>query len=268
MPRMTATFIVRGAARPVHVRFLRDTVCGVLALVAVGCSKPSAVGQEPAGQSSTASAPEAAEVASPSGAAAADPAAASAATAASAASAQQGAQIGQAAPDFSLPDLDGKQVSLSQFKGKPVVLEWFNPGCPFVRNSHTKGSLKTTAATEAGKGVAWLAINSGAPGKQGAGADASRKAASEFGMQHPVLLDESGSVGKLYGAERTPHMYVINAEGVLVYRGAIDNSPDGEGQSPEGGKLVNYVTTALDSVRSGGAVAMAETKAYGCSVKY
>jgi peroxiredoxin len=260
MPRMKAKSISGGASRPVYVRFLRDTLCGLVALTALACSKPSAVGQEPAA-SGAAAAPEAAEAASPKAAApaTAEPAAASAA---------QTAQIGQPAPDFSLPDLDGKQVSLSQFKGKPVVLEWFNPGCPFVRNSHTKGSLKTTAATETAKGVAWLAINSGAPGKQGAGAEASRKGASEFGMQHPVLLDESGSVGKLYGAERTPHVYVINAEGVLVYRGAIDNSPDGEGQSPEGGKLVNYVTTALDSLRSGGAVAMAETKAYGCTVKY
>jgi peroxiredoxin len=261
MPRMKTKSISGGASRPVYVRFLRDTLCGLVALTALGCSKPSAVGQEPA--ASGAAAPEAAEVASAKAAApaAADPAAA-------AASAPQSAQIGQPAPDFSLPDLDGKQVSLSQFKGKPVVLEWFNPGCPFVRNSHTKGSLKTTAATETAKGVAWLAINSGAPGKQGAGAEASRKGASEFAMQHPVLLDESGSVGKLYGAERTPHIYVINPEGVLVYRGAVDNSPDGEGQSPEGGKLVNYVTTALESVRSGAALAMAETKAYGCSVKY
>ena len=255
MPRMTALFISGGATRPVSVRFLRDTFCGLLALAALGCSKPSAVGQEPA---ATSAAPAPVEGA----AAAADPAAASAA------SAQQGARIGQAAPEFSLPDLDGKQVSLAQFKGKPVVLEWFNPGCPFVRASHTKGSLKTTAATESAKGVTWLAINSGGPGKQGAGAEASRKGTTEFAMQHPVLLDESGSVGKLYGAERTPELYVINAEGVLVYRGAIDNSPDGEGQSPEGGKLVNYVASALDAVRSGGAVATAETKSYGCSVKY
>jgi peroxiredoxin len=257
MPRMTP-LISSGAARPVSVRFLRDTFCGLLALAALGCSKPSAVGQEPAASSVAPPAP-AAEGAP----AAADPAAASAA------SAQQGAQIGQAAPEFSLPDLDGKQVSLAQFKGKPVVLEWFNPGCPFVRASHTKGSLKTTAATESAKGVTWLAINSGGAGKQGAGAEASRKGTTEFAMQHPVLLDESGSVGKLYGAERTPQMYVINAEGVLVYRGAIDNAPDGEGQSPEGGgKLVNYVASALDAVRTGGAVATAETKPYGCTVKY
>jgi cytochrome oxidase Cu insertion factor (SCO1/SenC/PrrC family) len=178
------------------------------------------------------------------------------------------AQLGAPAPDFTLPDLDGKSVSLSQYRGKVVVLEWFNPGCPFVRASHTVGSLKGLAGKHASDGVVWLAINSGGPGKQGAGVDANRQALTQFGMQHPVLIDESGSVGQLYGAERTPHMYVVNAEGVLVYRGAIDNSPDGEGQSPEGGKLVNYVESAIGAVRTGAKVSPAETKAYGCSVKY
>jgi peroxiredoxin len=178
------------------------------------------------------------------------------------------AEVGKPAPDFTLPDVDGKSVSLAAFKGKPVVLEWFNPGCPFVRASHTAGSLKGLAAEQIAQGVTWLAINSGAPGKQGNGAEATRQGQTTFGMQHPVLLDESGAVGRLYGAERTPQLYVINAEGVLVYRGAIDNSPDGEGQSPEGGKLVNYVASALQAVRTGGAVEPAETKPYGCTVKY
>jgi peroxiredoxin len=225
---------------------------GAAALLALGllaCGKPSAVSQEPA-QPPTASAIAPADA----------PGAAAAAA--------QPAQIGQPAPDFTLPDLDGKQVSLSQFKGKPVVLEWFNPGCPFVRNSHTVGSLKGYAQTETAQGVTWLAINSGGPGKQGNGIDATRKGQTDFAMQHPVLLDEAGTVGHLYGAERTPHLYVINPEGVLVYRGAIDNSPDGEGQSPEGGKLVNYVASALQAVRANGKVDPAETKAYGCSVKY
>lgn len=190
------------------------------------------------------------------------------AAAAAPAAAPTPAQVGAPAPDFTLTDLDGKSVSLSQYRGKVVVLEWFNPGCPFVRASHTVGSLKGLASKHASDDVVWLAINSGGPGKQGAGADANRQALTQLGMQHPVLLDESGSVGQLYGAERTPHMYVVNAEGVLVYRGAIDNSPDGEGQSPEGGKLVNYVDSAIGAVRSGAKVTPAETKAYGCSVKY
>ena len=116
--------------------------------------------------------------------------------------------------------------------------------------------------------MVWLAINSGAPGKQGAGADKSRAGKESFGLEHPILIDESGAVGRLYGAERTPHLYVIDTKGVLVYRGAVDNSPDGVGESPSDGKLTSYVDEAVGAVRGGKAVAVAETKAYGCSVKY
>lgn len=178
------------------------------------------------------------------------------------------AKIGAPAPDFTLTDTEGKTVKLSDFRGKTVVLEWFNPGCPFVQKSHTKGSLVDTAAKHTKNGVVWLAINSGAPGKQGHGVEANRAAKQEFKMDHPVLLDETGAVGKAYGAKRTPHMYVIDKNGVLVYAGAIDNSPDGEGESPSDGKLVNYVEAALDDLAAGRAVAKAETEAYGCSVKY
>lgn len=178
------------------------------------------------------------------------------------------AALGQAAPDFTLPDLDGKTLRLSDFRGKTVVLEWFNPGCPFVQKSHTKGSLVDTAARLTKTGVVWLAINSSAPGKQGHGLDVNRKAKEQYGLSHPVLLDESGAVGRLYGATSTPHMYVIDAQGKLVYRGAIDNSPDGEAESPSDGKLVRYVEDAVSAVAAGKPVAVAETKAYGCSVKY
>ena len=178
------------------------------------------------------------------------------------------AKVGSPAPDFELADLDGNKVKLSSFKGKTVVLEWFNPECPFVKKSHAEGSLVNTAARLAQNNVVWLAINSGAPGKQGHGADMNRAAAKAFGMNHPILLDETGAVGKAYGAKRTPHLYVIDPSGVLVYRGAIDNSPDGEGQSPEGGKLVNYVDATLADMGAGRPVAKAETEAYGCSVKY
>jgi peroxiredoxin len=178
------------------------------------------------------------------------------------------AKIGAPAPDFSLTDLDGKQVALSSFRGKTVVLEWFNPGCPFVKASHTKGSLVDTAARHAKAGVVWLAINSGAPGKQGHGVEANREGQQRFKLEHPVLLDESGRVGRQYAAAHTPHLYVIDKEGVLVYRGAIDNSPDGEGESPSGGKLVNYVDAALSDIAAARPVATPETEAYGCSVKY
>jgi len=180
----------------------------------------------------------------------------------------QAAQIGKPAPDFSLADLDGNQVQLASFKGKTVVLEWFNPGCPFVQRSHTKGSLVDTAARHMHSGVVWLAINSGGPGKQGHGAQASSEAKQRFKMTHPVLLDEDGAVGKAYGAERTPHLFVIDQNGTLVYRGAIDNSPDAEQQSPQGGTLINYVDQALAELAKGQPVSTPQTEAYGCSVKY
>lgn len=178
------------------------------------------------------------------------------------------AEIGKPAPDFTLNDLDGKSVSLASFKGKTVVLEWFNPECPFVKASYNKGSLKGYAESATAKGVVWLGINSGAPGKQGAGVEKNKEGAAAFGIEHPVLLDPTGEVGRKYGATNTPHMYVIGPDGNLVYAGAIDNSPDGEGDSPEGGKLVNYVDEALKALSEGKPVAKPRTQAYGCSVKY
>lgn len=178
------------------------------------------------------------------------------------------AEVGKPAPDFALKDLDGKETRLSAFRGKTVVLEWFNPGCPFVKNAHTKGSLKDAAARHTKNGIVWLAINSGAPGKQGAGLEANRAGVKTFSMPNPVLLDEAGEVGKKYGATNTPHLMIVDPSGNLAYRGAVDNSPDGEGESPSGGKLVSYVDEAIAAVTSGRAPVPAETKAYGCSVKY
>jgi len=178
------------------------------------------------------------------------------------------AVLGKRAPDFTLPDLTGKEVSLAAFKGKTVVLEWFNPGCPFVKNSHTKGSLVDTAQRHTANGVVWLAINSGAAGKQGHDPKLNADTAKQWKLTHPILRDESGTVGKAYGATNTPHMYVIDKTGTVVYAGAIDNSPDGEGQSPTDGKLVNYVDAALAALAAGKPVAVTDTKAYGCGVKY
>lgn|SRR6478735_2030204 len=178
------------------------------------------------------------------------------------------ARIGHPAPSFSLPDLDGHQVSLGDFQGKVVVLEWFNPGCPFVRAAHTKGSLVDAAQRARTAGVVWLAINSGAPGQQGHGVEANREGAKTYGLKHPVLLDEDGKVGHSYGAERTPHLFVIDAQGTLVYAGAADNSPDGEGEAPEGGQIIRYVDQALAELAAKKPVSVAFSKAYGCSVKY
>jgi len=178
------------------------------------------------------------------------------------------ARLGALAPDFELADLDGKRVKLSSFRGKVVVLEWFNPNCPFVKASHTKGSLVDTALRQERSGVVWLGINSAASGRQGYGVAANREGQQQFKLTHPILLDENGQVGHAYGAARTPHMYVIDKGGSLVYRGAIDNSPDGEGESPQGGKLRNYVDAALADLAAGRPVTTPETEAYGCSVKY
>lgn len=178
------------------------------------------------------------------------------------------AEVGKPAPDFTLKSLDGKEVKLSSFKGKTVVLEWFNPGCPYVKRSHGVGSLVDTAQRHTKAGVVWLAINSGAAGKQGADPKDNVEAAKAWKLEHPILLDATGTVGKSYGATNTPHMFVIDKTGKLVYAGAIDNSPDGEGKSPADGKLVNYVDAALEDLAANRAVRTATTKAYGCGVKY
>jgi peroxiredoxin len=178
------------------------------------------------------------------------------------------ADIGKLAPDFTAKDVDGHDVHLADYRGKVVVLEWFNPKCPFVNMSHTKGSLKGTAARHMAEGVVWLGIDSSAPGKQGYDADEIRDGIKRFGLSHPILRDEAGAVGRAYGATNTPHLFVIDKVGTLVYAGAIDNSPDGEGESPQGGPLVNYVDAALTDVAAGRPVRTPRTKAYGCGVKY
>jgi peroxiredoxin len=175
------------------------------------------------------------------------------------------AQLGKPAPDFTLPATDGTTHSLSAYAGKTVVLEWFNPGCPFVQHAHGPGGvLETMARQHTSDGVVWLAINSNAPGTQGNGLTVNRSAAKQWGLTHPVLLDENGATGRAYGATNTPQMFVIDPNGVLVYQGAIDNRPMGKGE----GAHVNYVEKALADLDAGRPVSTADTKPYGCSVKY
>ncbi|MCH9686323.1 MAG: redoxin domain-containing protein [Deltaproteobacteria bacterium] len=176
------------------------------------------------------------------------------------------AQLGQPAPAFTLTDLDGKSHSLADYRGKLVVLEWFNPQCPFVNFAHEKGPLNVMAAKQTGEGVVWLAINSGGEGRQGHGDKANRDGVSKFSLGHPILLDEDGAIGHMYGAIKTPHMFLIDDKGTLVYRGAIDNAPFGEVDGD--GEHQNYLAAALADVRAGNAVATADTPAYGCTVKY
>ena len=178
------------------------------------------------------------------------------------------AEVGKPAPDFTLEDTDGKSVSLASFRGKVVVLEWWNPGCPFVNRAHEKGSLVGLAKKHAANGVVWLAVNSSAKGKQGFELADNVEKKKKFGLEHPILRDTTGTVGHTYGATNTPHMFVIAKDGTLAYAGAIDNSPDAEGESPQGGTLVNYVDAAIADLAANRPVKTPTTKAYGCSVKY
>ena len=174
--------------------------------------------------------------------------------------AMAGVNVGDTAPDFTLVDTEGKSVSLSDFEGKIVVLEWLNPDCPYVKRHYKAGMMKELATAYDGKGVVWLTINS--THYMDSAANAKFKAAN--GLPYTILVDQSGKVGHLYDAQTTPHMYIIDGDGKLVYIGAIDDDPRGNKGEP----ATNYVAAALDEVLAGKAVTTAETKPYGCSVKY
>jgi hypothetical protein len=185
------------------------------------------------------------------------------------------AELGKPAPDFTLRDTDGKPHTLSALAGKTVVLEWFNPDCPFVKHAHGKGELKTMATKVMGDSLIWLSINSGAPGKQGHGVERNKAARTEYAMKNAILLDEQGSVGKSYGAKKTPHLFVVDAQGTLIYRGGIDNAPIGEVDpkrpilpTSKEGELVNYIDAALEDLKAKRALRLPDTPEYGCSVKY
>lgn len=175
---------------------------------------------------------------------------------------------GKPAPEFTLPAQDGTVHKLSDFKGKYVVLEWFNKGCPFVVKHYGSGNMQKLQETYAAKGVVWLSIISSAEGKQGhqTPAEATATRAEWKIKSTATLLDSSGLVGKLYGAKTTPHLFVINPEGVVVYQGAIDSKASTDPKDIPTSK--NYVAAALDAVLAGKPVAQATTKPYGCSVKY
>ena len=182
--------------------------------------------------------------------------------------AQAEVQIGQPAPDFSLTDCSGKKVSLSDFKGKVVVLEWVNHNCPFVAKHYGSGNMQKLQADATAKGVVWLSISSSAPGKPGYAdaAGALKKCTETQSAATAYLLDETGEVGKTYGAKVTPEMYVIDANGVLVYHGAIDDKKSTNPGDIAGAK--NYVSAALDEVLAGKPVSTPKSDPYGCGVKY
>jgi peroxiredoxin len=177
-------------------------------------------------------------------------------------------ETGKPAPDFTATNSEGKEVKLADYKGKLVVLEWMNHGCPFVKKHYEGKNMQTLQSTYTGKGVVWLSVISSSEGNQGfvtpAEAEADRKIFDAHSSA--VILDKSGKLGKLYGAQTTPHMFVIDKKGVLAYQGAIDDKPSADKDSLKGAK--NYVAEALDAEMAGRAPAIAQTKSYGCSVKY
>ena len=178
------------------------------------------------------------------------------------------AVVGEPAPDFSVADASGATRSLAEFKGRYVVLEWFNPECPFVRKHYGSGHMQELQAAAAERGVVWLTVASSAPGKQGyltpeqAGA-----VIEELGTkQEALLLDPDGTVGRRYGAKTTPHLFLIGPEGRVLYAGAIDDRPSVDPDDIPG--ATNYLQQALDEALAGEPVSVPQTKPYGCSVKY
>jgi peroxiredoxin len=176
--------------------------------------------------------------------------------------------VGQAAPNFKLADVNGKPVSLSDYRGKTVVLEWNNPGCPFVKKHYGSGNMQKAQAAAAKDGVVWLSINSSAAGQQGhmSGAEAKAMVAQAGAKPTAYLLDPRGVVGKVYDAKTTPHMYVVNKAGTLVYAGGIDDKPTANPADIAGAR--NHVLAALSELKAGKPVSVATSRPYGCSVKY
>lgn len=181
-----------------------------------------------------------------------------------------GAKVGDPAPLFEGIDAQGKTISLTEFKGKFVVLEWHNPKCPYVVAQYEARQMQNTQKTWTDKGVIWLSINSSAVGKEG---HVDGKSALAYVKRHgatpsAIILDADGKIGKSYEAKTTPHMFVINPDGILIYNGAIDNTPTYKTQEVGKGNI-NYVSSLLEEAFAGKTeYTYKTTKAYGCGVKY
>jgi len=176
--------------------------------------------------------------------------------------------VGASAPDFTLPDASGQDRTLSDYRGSFVVLEWFNPGCPFVKKHYRSRNMQNLQRTSTDQGVVWLTIDSSAPGKQGH--LTTQQAAAHF-IEHnmsstALLLDPDGRVGTLYGAKTTPHMFIVGPSGNLIYQGAIDSIASADRADIQ--DATNYVRQALDEAMDGRDVSVSSTRSYGCSVKY
>ncbi len=180
----------------------------------------------------------------------------------------QAVQVGTPAPDFTATDTHGQVHSLSEYKGKFVVLEWHNRECPFTRKHYESGHMQKLQREWTSRGVIWFTVISSAPGQQGYVTADEENAYVERMKADPtaVLLDPTGKLGHLYGAKTTPHMFVINPEGILIYDGAIDNKPTTDLDDIPGAR--NYVSEALEEAMAGKSVSVPTTRPYGCSVKY
>lgn len=178
------------------------------------------------------------------------------------------ATVGQPAPSFSGRGADGGTVSLDAYRGKTVVLEWTNADCPFVKKHYESGNIPKLQAEATGKGVVWLQVISSAPGQQGHVDGATARKLNDYRGARPsgIVLDAEGTIGKLYGAQTTPHIFIIDGQGTLVYKGAIDNIASTD--KGDIGRAENYVKTSLTALASGQKIATASTPPYGCSVKY
>ena len=178
------------------------------------------------------------------------------------------AKVGAAAPAFELVDTAGKTRSLAEFAGKTVVLEWTNRDCPFVAKHYGAGNMQEQQRAATADGVVWLTINSSAPGQQGHvdGAEADAIRSKDKAAQTAYLLDPQGTAGRAYGAMTTPHMYVIDPDGMLRYAGAIDSIPSANPADLD--KATQYVPQVLAELAAGEAVSVTTTRPYGCSVKY
>jgi peroxiredoxin len=182
--------------------------------------------------------------------------------------AQAAATVGQPAPGFTVQDASGKTVSLSDFKGRHVVLEWVNPGCPYVQKHYVSSNMQGTQKEATAKGVVWLSINSTATDASDylRPADMAQWMNKQKAAASATLMDSDGKIGRAYGARTTPHMYVIDPSGALVYAGGIDSKPSSDPADIP--KSTNYVKQALGEALAGKAISQPTTRPYGCSVKY
>src|SRR5436190_9238768 len=178
------------------------------------------------------------------------------------------ARIGSPAPAFSLTDSNGRVASLAEYKGKTVVLEWTNHECPYVGKHYRGNNMQALQKKWTGQGVVWLSVISSAPGQEGhvSPQQANKLTADRGAVPTAVLFDPTGKVGHAYGARTTPHMYVINGEGALVYKGGIDDQPTARLQDLKSAK--NFVDQALSEISQGKPVSVTASRAYGCSIKY